>query len=149
MEVGKLALQVDQRVIGAGDVAGAAGACAHTRCGFDHRPDHLRVLTHSEVIIGAPHDDVPRPLRRMPDCMREAPGQPFEIGEDPVAALIPEPGKGTCKIRVVIHDFLPRRRGAFFGTLPRSFLEGFQCLCRGDNGRVAEQGYEPGSCGRW
>jgi hypothetical protein len=72
--------------------------------------------------------------------MREAPGQPFEIGEDPVAALIPEPGKGTCKIRVVIHDFLPRRRGAFFGTLPRSFLEGFQCLCRGDNGRVAERG---------
>jgi hypothetical protein len=45
--------------------------------------------------------------------MREASGQPFEIGEDPVAALIPEPGKGTCKIRVVIHDFSPGEEGPF------------------------------------
>ena len=114
MEVGKLALEVDQRMIGASDIAGAACAGTHTRCGFDHRPDDLRVLTHPEVIIGAPDDDVARPLRGMPDCVREAAGKPLEIGKYPVAALIPELGKGICKIRVVIHGLLsPGKEGPF------------------------------------
>src|SRR6187402_2078892 len=37
--------------------------------------------------------------------------------------------------------------GGLFGTLPSSFLEGFQCLCRGDNGRVAEAGTSPDRAG--
>jgi len=41
---GKLALELDQRVIGAGDVTSAAGAGAHAGCGLDHGADHLRVL---------------------------------------------------------------------------------------------------------
>ena len=34
-------------------------------------------------------------MRRVPDRAREAPGKPFEIGENPVAALVPETGKGS------------------------------------------------------
>jgi hypothetical protein len=51
----------------------------------------------------------------MPDCAREAAGKPLEIGKYAVAALIPELGKGVCKIRVVIHGLLPpAKRGLFW-----------------------------------
>ena len=80
------------------------------------------MLTHPEVIIGAPDDDVPRPLRGMPDCAREAAGKPLEIGEYSVAALIPEPGKGVCKIRVVIHGLLPPAKRDLFWNAPKLFL---------------------------
>jgi len=98
MQIGELALEIDQRVVGASDVAGAARARAHTGCGLDHRSDHFGMLAHPEVIVGAPDDDVARPLRGMPDRMREAPGKPFEIGKDPVAVFVPEPGEGVRKI---------------------------------------------------
>ncbi len=93
MQVGELALELDQRMVGAGDVAGAAGAGAHAGCGLDHRADHLWVLAHAEIVVGAPHDDVARPLRRVPDRAREASGEPLEIGEHPVAALVLAAGR--------------------------------------------------------
>src|SRR5436305_14586896 len=102
MKVGKFTFEIDQRVIGAGDVTGAARARAHAGRGFDHRPDHFGMLGHSEITIGAPHDHVARPLRGMPYRMREAAGEPLEVGKTPVAALVPEPGKGTGKTSPVI-----------------------------------------------
>src|SRR5215471_9686827 len=93
------------------------------------------MLGHSEIIIGAPHDHVARPLRGMPDRVREAAGEPLKVGKNPVAALVPEPGKGICKIRLVIHGLRFSRQGE--PTLERSklFLEAFQGSCRGDNER--------------
>ena len=61
VQVGELALELDQRMIGAGDVAGAAGAGAHAGRGLDHGADHLRVLAHAEVVVGAPDHDVSAP----------------------------------------------------------------------------------------
>jgi ubiquinone biosynthesis O-methyltransferase len=53
-----------------------------------HGADHLRVLAHAEIVVGAPDDDFARAFRRQaPDGVREAAGDPLEIGEHPVAPL--------------------------------------------------------------
>ena len=103
MQIGKLALKLDQRMIVAGDVAGAAGAGAHAGRGLHHGADHLRVLAHAEVIVRAPDDDVLRPVRRMPDGMRKAAGDAFEIGEHAVAPLRMQPVERVGKIGAVIY----------------------------------------------
>ena len=107
MQVGKFALEFDQRMIGAGNIAGAAGARSHARRGLDHGADHLRVLTHAHVVVGAPDHDIARAIRRMPDGMRKAAGEAFKIGEYPVAALVPQFRDSALKKRIVFHEFSP------------------------------------------
>jgi hypothetical protein len=102
VQVGELALKLDQRMIVAGDVAGAAGAGSHARCRLDHGADDLRMLTHAEVIVRAPDHDILRPLRRMPNRVRETAGDPLQIGEDPVTALNVQPSERVAEICVVI-----------------------------------------------
>ena len=132
MQVGKLALELDQRVVGAGDVAGAAGAGAHAGRGLDHGADHLGMLAHAEIVVGAPHDDVARPLWGVPDCARETAGEPLEVGKHPVAALVPEPGQGPREIRIIVHEF-----GSPFR--PGPFLERSQGSFRGVPGRLSRR----------
>src|SRR5580704_6242852 len=90
-------------MIGAGNVAGAAGAGAHARRGLYHGADHFRVLAHSEIIVRAPNHDVARSLRRMPDGAREASGHALEVGENPVAMLVPQPVQSIREKRTIIH----------------------------------------------
>ena len=132
MQVGEFALEIDQRVIGTGDIAGSARAGAHAGRRFDHRADHLGMLPHSEVIVRTPHDDVARSLRGMPDRTREAAGQSLEIGKHPVAALVPETGQGICEMRLVVHESRRSGQGSSWNG-PK--LEAFQGSCRGDNAR--------------
>ena len=47
MEIGEFVLKLDQRTIGAGDVARAACPCTHADRGLDHRIDDLGVLPHA------------------------------------------------------------------------------------------------------
>ena len=84
-------------MIGAGNVAGAAGAGAHAGRGLDHGADHLRVLAHAEIVVGAPDDDLARALRRMPDGLGKAPGNALEIREYAVAALVMQARQGFEK----------------------------------------------------
>ena len=125
MQVGELALQLDQRMIGAGDIAGAAGAGAHAGGGLDHGADHLGVLGHAEIVVGAPDHDVARAVRRMPQRVREAAGDAFEIGKHPVTAFVPQLSQGGRKKYAVIHV------SCSFPPQPTRFLEGFQVVCRG------------------
>ena len=92
VQVGELALKLDQRMIIAGDVAGAAGAGAHPGRGLDHGADHLGMLAHAEIVVGAPDHDVLRALRRMPDRMRKAAGDALEIGKNAIAPLVDAAG---------------------------------------------------------
>ena len=110
VQVGELALKLDQRMVVAGDVAGAAGAGAHAGRGVDHGADHLRVLAHAEIIVRAPDDDVLRPVRGMPDRVREAAGNSLEVGKHPVAPLGMQPGQRISEIAIVVHwvPALPR-----------------------------------------
>jgi hypothetical protein len=71
VQVGELELQLDQRVVGAGDVAGAAGAGAHAAGRLLHGLDDLGVLAHAEIVVGAPDGDFLGPAVGTPDGARE------------------------------------------------------------------------------
>ena len=57
VQVGKFELKLDQRMVGAGNVARAAGARAHAARRLLERGDHVRVLAHAEIVVGAPDGD--------------------------------------------------------------------------------------------
>src|SRR6266436_272530 len=115
-------------MMGARDVAGAAGAGADPRGGLDHGADHLGVLAHAEIVVGTPDHDIARPLRGMPRRMREPAGDALEVGENPVAPLLMQAVKGDTEELAVIHrknlkqDVMPERS--------KPFLERFQLCCR-------------------
>ncbi len=102
VQVGKLPLKLHHRMIIAGDVTGAAGAGAHSRCGFDHGANHLGVLAHAEVVVGAPDHDVLRPLRRMPDGVREPARDPLQIGKNAIAALRMQPAQRIIEVGGIV-----------------------------------------------
>src|ERR1043166_8076925 len=103
MEVGELCLELDEGMIGAGDVAGAAGAGADARRGFDHGADHFRMLAHAEVVVGAPDHDIALAFRGVPDRMREPAGNALEIGKHPVAPLVMQAVESIVEKLAVIH----------------------------------------------
>ena len=103
VQIGQFDLQLHHRVMGAGDVAGAAGAGADTGRGLDHGADHLGVLAHAEIVVGAPDHDVALAFRRVPDRMRKAACDPFEVGEHPVAPLVMQAVEGGGEEFAVIH----------------------------------------------
>ncbi len=134
VQLGQLALQFHQRMVGAGNIAGAAGAGAGAGRGLHHGADHLGVLAHAEIVVGAPDDDVAFALRGVPYRMGKPPGQPFEIGKHAVTPFIVQLSKRAGKKRFVVHRFdSPRApRGLFGSILLDLFLEWFQAVCRGD-----------------
>ena len=126
VQVGELALQLDQRMIGAGDIAGAAGAGAHAGGDSTMAPITFGVLRHAEIVVGTPDHDLARALRRMPEGVRKTAGDAFKIGKNPVAALVPQRGQGRReKCRCNPCDFL------LYPPRATPFLEGFQGVCRG------------------
>ena len=110
VELGKLRLELDMEMLGAGDVAGAAGAGADGVERQVHRPDHLRVLAHGEIVVGAPHRDVAFARRRHQPGLGEGAAQPLQIGELAIAPLRPELGKGMAEDGVMaLHGRSGRR----------------------------------------
>jgi uncharacterized LabA/DUF88 family protein len=104
VQVGQLALKLDQRMIGTGDVTRAARPGAHADRGLDHGADHLRVLPHGEVVVGAPDDDAARAGRRVPDGVGIAPGDAFKVREHAIAPLIPQLRNRVREEPVVAHE---------------------------------------------
>ena len=76
------------------------------------RRDHLRVLAHAEIVVGAPDDDLARLVARTPDGVGEAAGDALEVGEDAIAPLGVERGDRLGENRLVIHE-----RALLFRTL--------------------------------
>ena len=92
------------RMAGAGDVARAAGARADARGGLHHRGDHLRVLTHAEIIIGAPDRHIAgRAVVAMPDRLWEGFDTAFEMGEDPVPTFLLETSDRRLEKAPIVH----------------------------------------------
>ena len=79
------------------------------RGGLVHRRDHGRVLAHAEIVVGAPDDDLARPVGRVPDRARKIARAAFEIGEDAVALLGVELIDRAPEDVVVTHARLPYR----------------------------------------
>ena len=111
VQVGEFGLELDQRVIGAGDVAGAAGAGAHAGRGLDHGADDLRMLAHAEIVVGTPDDDFARAFRGMPDGLREPAGDPLQIREHAIAPLVMQTVQGGIEKGLVVHGFRESCRG--------------------------------------
>src|SRR6516225_9096026 len=103
MQLSDFALQLDERVIGPRNVAGAAGTGAHAGRRFDHGADHLRVLAHAEVVVRAPDYDRARTLWRMPRRMRKSPRDALEIGKHAVAPFLLQARKHGGKEMIIGH----------------------------------------------
>ena len=61
VQIGQLPLELDERMIGTGNVAGTAGTGAKARRCRDHGADDFGVLPHAEIIVRAPDHDIARP----------------------------------------------------------------------------------------
>ena len=103
VQIGQFAFEFDQRVMGARDIAGAAGAGADPGRGLDHRADHLGVLAHAEIIVRTPDHDVARAVRRVPQRVRKPARDAFQIGENPVAVLVVQPPEGGTEELAIVH----------------------------------------------
>src|SRR6202049_1209827 len=103
MEIGKLVLELHDRVMRASDVARPARTRAHRFRRVDHGRDDPRVLTHAEIVVGAPDYDVLGALGRMPKRAREAPRDTLEIGKFAIAALLAYPGECRLKEALIVH----------------------------------------------
>ena len=118
VEIGKLRLELDQRMIGAGDVARAACPGAEPSGGINHGAHDLRMLSHAEIVVGAPDDDFLRSLRRVPHGMRKAAGHPLEVGEDPVAPLDMQPRESVGKETVIARSARLPKTSLRIGHVP-------------------------------
>ena len=103
MQIGQFLLELHQRVMRAGDVSGAARAGAHPGGGLNHRTDHLRVLAHAEIVVGAPDHDVAAALRRVPERVREPARNALQIGENAVPPFLMQALECGTKELAVIH----------------------------------------------
>ena len=103
VQVGELGLEFNNGVVGAGNVAGAAGADADFCRGVAHRRDHVRMAAHAEIIVRAPDGDVAGGGAPAPFGLGEGIGVAREIGEDAVAALGLQRADRGLEIAPVVH----------------------------------------------
>ncbi len=114
MQIGKLGFQFDQRMIGAGNVPCAAGTGAHAPGRLLQGADDLFVLTHAEIVVGAPDDDFALLALAPQPRAREAPDLPLQIGENPVASLRMQGRHGSFEMSLVIeHAVAPSPENPF------------------------------------
>src|SRR6185437_2418494 len=113
VKIRQFRLELHQGMVGAGDIAGAAGAGADAGRGLDHGSDYFRMLAHAEIVVGAPDHDIACPLRGMPHRVGKPAGDALEICEYAVAAFVMESAEGGIEKLAVIHRKAWNRRGVW------------------------------------
>jgi hypothetical protein len=106
-EVGELKLKLDQRMVGAGDVAGAAGARAHAAGRLLHGFHDLGILPHAEIVVGAPDGDFFGSAIRPPDGAREGACNALYIRKDAIAPFSVDLVDRFLKKPLIVHYALP------------------------------------------
>ena len=106
MEVGKLGLELDVIVGGAGDIAGAARARAHLIDRRVHGVADHGALAHAEIVVRAPHRHFANVSPGEMIGRGIGPAAPLQIGKDPVAALFMQRIETLAVPRFVIHSIL-------------------------------------------
>ena len=99
---GQFVLQRDKGVAGAGDVAGAAGAGAARRRRRAHRRDHVRMLAHAQIVVGAPDSDLLRGAIVVAQGNGMATDDPLELDKMPIAVLGFQPVQLRTEMRGVV-----------------------------------------------
>ncbi len=87
MQVGKLGFELHQRVVCTGNVARAAGTCAHRAGRLLHGRDHALMLAHAQIVVRAPDGNFTRFFTGAPQRARKRTDDPLEICEDAIAAF--------------------------------------------------------------
>ena len=95
-------------MVRARNVARPAGSGSHAGRGLDHGADHFRVLAHTEVVVGAPNDDIARALWRMPHPIGKMAGKALQIGKDAITPLTAQSGDRIGKKVVIVHGAPPK-----------------------------------------
>ena len=87
MEARQFTFEFDEGMIGARNIAGAAGTGAVPDRRRRHRLDHLRMPAHAEIVVGTPNCDFLDAIGSVPQRPRKRPRVALDVGEDTVAAL--------------------------------------------------------------
>ena len=103
VKLGEFRLQFDERMVGARDVAGAAGAGAHAAGCVLHRRDDIGMLPHAQIVVGTPDGDLARIVPGAPDGAGKGADDPLHVGENPVAALRMELVDRLVEETLVVH----------------------------------------------
>ncbi|OWK22723.1 hypothetical protein AJ87_44560 [Rhizobium yanglingense] len=90
MQIREFGFQFDKRMVCAGNVAGTARTCPVASRSVNHGFDHLGMLSHTEIIVGAPDDDLPRSRWGAPGGEGKTSRDPLQIGKDAVSLLCME-----------------------------------------------------------
>src|SRR5205814_1212348 len=101
VQIGKLGLEQDVIVIGAGNIAGATRTRPDLVQRLMHGGKHFRVLAHAEIIVGTPDRDFTLTVPPTMQGPRESPPDPANIGEFAITALVAhlaERGFESCGI---------------------------------------------------
>ena len=110
VQVGKLSLKQDVKVIGAGDVSGPAGARATGVNRLFHRLKDDRVLAHAEIVVGTPNRYVVRSALPVGEAVMRGEGKgtgmTFQLGKNAVVAFPLQAFDGLAEFRLIVHGLL-------------------------------------------
>src|SRR4051812_18808119 len=102
MQIGELALERYQRMVGSGDVPRPASAYSHANCAPPWR--------RSPWGVGPCRDSrwstrsrSPAAVGRMPERSGKLPGDPFDLCEDTIAVFVSKPRQGIREVVIIVH----------------------------------------------
>ena len=106
MQVGKLGLELDDRIVGAGNVAGSARPCPVRANRLDRGLDDVGMAAHAEIIVRAPDRHFARPVflaLGAPLGDREPARVTLEIGEGAVAPFRLQARNRVLEAPLIVH----------------------------------------------
>jgi hypothetical protein len=86
------------------------------------------VLTHAEIIVGTPDNDVARSIGGVQRGVGKPAGHTLKISENTIAPLVMKAIKRVTEELAIIHDYI-RKEARDAGPI-KTFLEPFQPGCR-------------------
>ncbi len=110
VQIGEFLFEKHMVVVGAGDVAGAAGTGATLVDGKLHRLRDRGILAHAEIIVGTPDCDVLRAVCRVAGRPGEVALLALQVGENAVAAFLMQAAQFVLEESLEVHPQSPVRR---------------------------------------
>ena len=106
VQIGKLGLELDDRIVGAGNVAGSARPCPMGARRPHRGFDDVGMAAHAEIVVRAPDRHVARPVflaRRAPLGHREPARVALEIGESAIPPFRLEARNRVLEAPLIVH----------------------------------------------
>ncbi len=103
MQVGELGLELHVIMGRAGDVAGSARAGADRIDRLVHGGDHVGVLAHAEIVVGAPDRDGTRLRARKVLGRRKRAAPALQVGKDAIAPFLMNGVQGFSELACIVH----------------------------------------------